>query len=197
MIELRSGERRVEPDSGASLKPSPLSRALLRPKVGINISARLGLLAGSLVTTATSTYGRLGLGSIGAKVLLALECEPIKAVKVCQLVGVDRAAVSRTVQVLTAEGLVSRTEGRGAYLSLTQRGAELCRGIKAVTYEREERLFEGFSPDELELLIDYLRRMALNMPGMTALTADMDQTLGEDIDRLPALLRDGSVAVSA
>jgi DNA-binding MarR family transcriptional regulator len=165
---------------------------LLRPKVGINISARLGLLAGRLVTTATSTYGRLGLGSIGAKVLLALEEEPLKAVKVCQMVGVDRAAVSRTVQALSAEGLISRTEGRGAYLSLTAEGAELCRAIKAVTYEREARLFEGFSAEELDLLVDYLRRMALNMPGMMTLATDMERTLAEDLKDLPAALRPGA-----
>lgn len=167
----------------------PRTPVILRPKVGINISARLGLLAGRLVTTATSTYGRLGLGSIGAKVLLALESDPIKAVTVCQLVGVDRAAVSRTVQALATAGLISRTEGRGAYLSLTDKGAELCRAIKAVTYEREARLFEGFSPDELDLLIGYLRRMALNMPAMTTLATDMEQTLREDLAQLPPPLR--------
>ncbi len=38
-------------------------------------------------------------------------------------------------------------------------------------------------------LIGYLRRMALNMPGMMTLATGMEQTLSEDLEQLPASLR--------
>jgi MarR family transcriptional regulator for hemolysin len=131
-------------------------------QVGITVSARLGLLASRLVTTATATYGQLGLGSIEARVLLVLETQSIKPVKVSQLIEVDGAAVNRTVQMLVARNLVIRSARRDAYLSLTDRGTRLCRAVKAVAQEREKRLFEGFSAEELDTLLDFLHRVRLN-----------------------------------
>jgi DNA-binding MarR family transcriptional regulator len=132
------------------------------PKLGIVISARVGLLAGRMAATASATYARLGLGAIEAKVMLLLADGGLEIARVCEQVSVDRSAVSRTVKALVERGLVSRPPGRGASLTLTPAGLDLCVAVKAVTLEREQRAFEGLCEADLDVLLGYLLRLADN-----------------------------------
>jgi len=158
--------------------------SLSRLNVGIRISARLSLLASRLVMTATATFGRLGLGSVDARVLVVLDCGPVRAVDICQIIGVNRSAVSRAVKMLVARGLVSRTEEKGVCLSLTGDGVRLCRAVKAVTDEREARLLEQFSHEDLDTLLDFLHRLSRNAAAVGLSVSEMEQVEGHDA--LPA-----------
>jgi len=159
---------------------------ILAPRVGIRISAQLGLLSGRLVTTATATYGRLGLGSIEAKVLGELGelgRGSVKSKHICETIGVDRAAVSRTVSSLVARGLVDRIGGRNANLSLTAAGHRLSRSVRDITEEREARLFEDFSDSEIDMTLGYLRRLSLNVTDIALAPGELQKKLAEALDQ--------------
>lgn len=136
---------------------------------GTKISARLGALSVRMVATASATYARMGLGSIEARVLLALGQGPQTSSQIGKLIGVDRAAVCRAVSALLGRDLVLKLDGRARSVRLTPEGAALIEGVNQVAAERERRLLEGFSDEEAALLLGFLGRLMLNAPALTEL----------------------------
>jgi len=98
----------------AAEAPAQPSREGQAVGAGTRISARLGTLSTRLVATASSTWLRVGLGSVEARVLLALGAGPQTSSQVGKLIGVDRAAVCRAVSSLLERDLVLKTDGRPA-----------------------------------------------------------------------------------
>ena len=136
---------------------------------GTKISARLGALSVRMVATAQATYARMGLGSVEARVLLALGSEPQTASQIGKVIGVDRAAVWRAVSSLEERDLVFKQGGPARSVRLTRDGEALIEGIHQVTAERGRRLLEGFSEEEVEALLSVLGRLMLNVPALTEL----------------------------
>jgi len=139
---------------------------------GIVISADLGYLAGRLVATASATYARLGVGSLEAKVLAAIgDGAASTGAQLSRTLGVDPAAVSRTLKALLQAGAVDRSLDVGSGLSLTAKGEALCRAIRLVSEERNRRMIGDLSPADQALLVAYLERLWANMPELAELAA--------------------------
>jgi DNA-binding MarR family transcriptional regulator len=130
---------------------------------GIVISADLGYLAGRLVATASATYSRLGVGSLEAKALAAIgNGEACNGAQLSKVLGVDPAAISRTVKGLLRAGAVERSLEAGSRLSLTARGKVLHGQIRLIAEERMRRLIGDLSPADQALLLSYLERLWAN-----------------------------------
>jgi DNA-binding MarR family transcriptional regulator len=163
MMSRRAGEG---PWPEASEAPSCEGHAV---GPGTKISARLGALAVRLVATASATYARLGLGSVEARVLLALGSGPQTASQIGKVIGVDRAAVCRAVSSLAERDLVLKLDGRARSVRLTAQGEALIENINRVRAERERRLLDGFSEQEAAALLSLLGRLMLNAPALIEL----------------------------
>lgn len=139
---------------------------------GVVISARLGYLAGRLVATASATYARLGVGSLEAKVVeLIGDGMTSSGADIAKVLGIDPAAISRTLKTLVERGAVVRSAEGGVVIALTPRGEVLCRSIRSVSSERMRRLLQGISPSEQALLESYLERVWANSRDLTQLAA--------------------------
>ena len=145
------------------------SEPVKRAALGNKISARLGALSTRMVATASATFARIGVGSVEARVLMALGAGPHTASQVGKLIGVDRAAVCRAAQGLLERGLVLKLDGRARQVMLTPEGADLIETLNRVSAEREKRLLTGFSEKERAAVLGLLGRLMLNIPDLTEL----------------------------
>jgi len=88
--------------------------------------------------------------------------------RICQVIGLDKAAVSRSLRSLEKKELVEirSSSQRSRYLevALTEKGCRLYDRMIKVAFERERRLLADIAPDELEALISMLNRMLRRMP---------------------------------
>ena len=143
------------------------------------IATRVNWLGNRLVTTASATYGQIGLGFLDARLLLLLGRRPdITAARIAEILGVDAAAVSRAVKSLKARKLIAEARGPLRSLSLTDEGWALERQIEKISDEREVRLLRGFSEDEAEHVLNYLQRMLDNMGDVAALADEVSDLIG-------------------
>jgi DNA-binding MarR family transcriptional regulator len=144
-------------------------RAVPGKRRSAQISGALIDLATRLSATASATYARIGLGSIEARVLTVIAAEPQTSAQISKLIGVDRAAVCRSVQALQERDLVLKMDGRTRLVSLTQDGAALIEAIGALSAERERRLLASLAPHEAEAVLAFLGRFMLNVPELVEL----------------------------
>lgn len=123
---------------------------------------------------------RFGVGVIDWRVLSQLAIEPgITGNRICQVIGLDKAAVSRSLRLLERKGLVSAAadprDTRRRSISLTPAGYELHDRIIVVALERERRLLEVLTATETETLRSLLRRLQgrlATMDGDAGMRAD-------------------------
>lgn len=87
------------------------------------------------------------------------------ASKACELMGLDKAAVSRAIASLVAQGcLRSRPQGlRKVEYQVTDKGNKLHDAIYHYAIAREQALLRGLSPAERESLIVLLKKMLANL----------------------------------
>lgn len=75
----------------------------------------------------------------------------------------DKVAVNRACKVLEERGLATRTpnaqDGRSHHLDLTDSGREMHGQIMPLAREMEQRVFAGFSSEELERFSSLLQRV--------------------------------------
>lgn len=148
------------------------------------ITTRVNWLGNRLVTTASATYGQIGLGFLDARLLLLLGRRPeITAARIAEILGVDAAAISRAVKSLKGRRLISEARGPLRALSLTEGGRALWRQIETISEEREKRLLHGFTDDETELALNLLNRMLDNMDEVALLADQVRHLISE---RTPA-----------
>jgi DNA-binding MarR family transcriptional regulator len=108
-----------------------------------------------------------GLGIIEWRVLGVLAGHRgTTAQSICNQIDLDKAAASRSLQVLERRGYVAVTahpkDARKRKLSLTPAGQALHDRMQPISAEREQRLLRGFSEAERELLMNLLRRLYAN-----------------------------------
>jgi DNA-binding MarR family transcriptional regulator len=144
------------------------------------IATRVNWLGNRLVTTASATYGQIGLGFLDARLLLLLGRRPeITAARIAEILGVDAAAVSRAVKSLKARKLIGEARGPLRSLSLTEEGWALGQQIERISDEREVRLLRGFSDEEAEQVLSYLSRMLDNMADVAILAEQVNDLIGQ------------------
>ena len=83
--------------------------------------------------------------------------------------GVEPATVSKVLSRMEGTGLVARRrdprDARSSRVHLTERGRSLREPAYGVWEEAEERMLEGFSPEERALLRRLLARVRENLSG--------------------------------
>lgn len=112
-----------------------------------------------------NTYG---IGAMDWRMLVMLSREPGSSVShASKTMGIDKAAVSRSLQRLQTKGLASPTatgsDERRKDWTLTQQGADLHDRILETALDRQRRLLADFAPDEVQQLNSYLSRILTNL----------------------------------
>jgi len=111
-----------------------------------------------------------GVGIIDWRVMSQLALEPnIMANRISAVIGLDKGAVSRSLQALEKAGLVEVGAGpdpRRRTFALTAEGRASHDRILAVALQREQRLLAGMSLDEVRSLIDLMARMHANVSNL-------------------------------
>lgn len=114
-----------------------------------------------------------GIGITEWRVMAVLAGTPsLNAHHVSAAVGLDKAAVSRSVQVLVKRGFVGMTEdpndSRSRTLVLTPAGLEVHDRIIVLALERERILLSCLTPEEQEAFIAALRKIRAQVPKVNA-----------------------------
>jgi DNA-binding MarR family transcriptional regulator len=129
------------------------------------VPAMLTFLANKLATGASISYRKhFGIGVVEWRLLALLAVEDhITANRICQVIGLDKSAVSRSLQLLEAAGRISgevdTKDARRYTVSLTAKGKALHDRVLKVALERERRLLSDLSPSEVDTLVILLGRM--------------------------------------
>ncbi|TNE63166.1 MarR family winged helix-turn-helix transcriptional regulator [Celeribacter ethanolicus] len=136
----------------------------------------LSLINNRLSWGASQLYLSLfDLGLNEWRILSALRNEPgIQALRVSEMVSMNKSVVSRSTRKLEEEGLaVARLVMGKRLLWLTDEGAKVHDEIIEIAYRREAALLDGFDDKDREMLFALLQRLADNLPKVEQL----DQSL--------------------
>jgi DNA-binding MarR family transcriptional regulator len=116
---------------------------------------------------------RHGLGVIDWRVMASIGAEEgCTAVRICQVVGLDKGAVSRSLALLTARGLVEAS-GRAKPLRMTASGRVVHDAILDLALAREEKLLAGLSAAEIAELVRILHILLGKVPETNAFTQSL------------------------
>ena len=144
------------------------------------IATRINWLGNRLVTSASATYGQIGLGFLDARLVNLLGRRPdITAARISEILGVDAAAVSRAVTTLKGRKLIAEARGPLRALSLTDEGRAVGRHTGRISDEREARLLRGFSEQETEQMLSLLNRLLENMTEVALIAEQITDVIGE------------------
>lgn len=129
------------------------------------VPALVTFLANKLSSGASACYRKhFGVGVVEWRLVALLAVESnITANRICQAIGLDKGAVSRSLKQLEEAGYVAfskdESDGRRMLITLTPSGKCLHDRIIKVALKREELLLGDFSDAELDTLVDLLLRM--------------------------------------
>lgn len=125
----------------------------------------LALLAQRINASASAAYRpQFGVGLTDWRIIALLAAEPwIAPVRIAESTGLDKAAVSRSLQGLREARLVEARRGaatgRRSTLALTAAGLALHDRLIELSRERERRLLADFTGEERAQLQDFVERM--------------------------------------
>jgi DNA-binding MarR family transcriptional regulator len=159
-MSLRSKARRAGPEQRDYTRVS--AHAL---NLDNYVPAYLTFLAGKISNSASATYRpKFGIGITDWRIMALLATEPwISAGRVCDVIGLDKAAVSRSVHSMKSNGIVDvqRTgdEQSRQLIALTRKGLTLHDRVVKLSLARERQLLKSFSAAERKLLLNFLSRM--------------------------------------
>jgi DNA-binding MarR family transcriptional regulator len=129
------------------------------------MSSRLIVLANLLKRGALLRYKRLaGLSSVEFGLVASLgRRPPMSVVRLAEAVGMDKGQISRALAGLVSRKLISRAvnpqDNREVLVCLTRTGLIAHETIVAGAVERNQRLLEQLSRDELVMLLGYIDRL--------------------------------------
>lgn len=129
------------------------------------VPALLNFLSNKLAATASKEYKkRFGVGVLEWRMLSMLAVEDhITANRICQVIGLDKGGVSRSLHKLQqsehVKFEVDPTDARRQVVSLTAKGWKLHDQILTVALKREQILLGGLSQEEIKTLIGLLRHL--------------------------------------
>lgn len=156
-MSLRSKARRPGPQA-----PDTARISMHALDLDNYVPAYLTFLAGKISNSASATYRpKFGVGITDWRIMALLATEPwITAGRICDVIGLDKAAVSRSVREMKKSGIVEADEDQYRQaIALTRKGLALHDRIVKLSLERERRLLSSFSTAERKLLINFLSRM--------------------------------------
>jgi len=136
------------------------------PTVALNFAAN------RFTRSAARLYQReFGIGAMDWRMLVMLTRAPgCNVAEASETIGIDKAAVSRSLARLEgaglAEAVVNRPDARRREWSLTPKGKDLHDRILKVALARQKRLLQGFSVAEVEQFNDFLARFLDNLEAM-------------------------------
>ena len=131
--------------------------------------ALLTFLANKLTVGANALYReKFGVGVTEWRVMALLAIEaPIPAARICQVIGLDKAPVSRCLAALEQAGLVrvklDGADARRRPVALTAAGRKLHDRIIKLALEREARLLACLNAAERRTLLALLNRLHANL----------------------------------
>lgn len=126
----------------------------------------------SIVKIERTEMAKYGLKGPHANCLLALERYPegITSARLCEICEKDKAAISRTLGELEAEGLVCREQAEGkryrANIRLTEQGEEIAKGVKNLVHLAVSKASEGYDPENRQTFVRVLNLLADNLQNM-------------------------------
>ncbi|GGO76437.1 transcriptional regulator [Marinobacterium nitratireducens] len=129
------------------------------------VPALVTSLANKLSSGASACYRKhFGVGVVEWRLLAMLAVETnITANRICQVIGLDKAAVSRSLKQLEESGHVlfskDLEDGRRVLVALTPEGKCLHDRILKVALQRERLLLGDFTDEECDALVNLLLRM--------------------------------------
>jgi DNA-binding MarR family transcriptional regulator len=139
--------------------------------------AYLVWVANKLSSGASQTYLRLfgvGVETWRCLVLLAIH-NSIAAQQVSQVMGMDKASVSRCFKLMQAKGLIvmglDAFDGRVRIATLTPKGRALHDQILDLALERERALLSVLDESDRQTLLRLLKRLHENLPAVELATA--------------------------
>jgi DNA-binding MarR family transcriptional regulator len=140
------------------------------------VTAYFVWIANKLTRGASQHY--LNLFGVGSEVwrcmvLLAIH-DTISAQQVSQIIGMDKASVSRCFKQMAAKKLIAlelnAADGRIRLASLTLHGRHVHDQILGIALARECALVQVLSTDEIDTLLGLLKRMHENLPAVELAT---------------------------
>lgn len=124
-------------------------------------------LSNKVSSSASALYHeRFGISVTEWRVLAYFKIHPwTTASTACELMGLDKAAVSRAIAGLLERGsLESRPQGlRKIEYRVTPEGGKLHNAVYRLAMAREQALLQGIDEQERDLLIALLKRMLDNL----------------------------------
>src|SRR3974390_2800763 len=156
-MSLRSKARRPGPQALDSTRRS--ERAL---DLDHYVPAYLTYLSGKISSSASAAYRpQFGVGIPDWRIMALLANEPwITAGRICDVIGLDKAAVSRSVREMKRADIVETGDNPYRQLiALTRKGLALHDRIVRLSLARERHLLKDFSAAERKQLINFLARM--------------------------------------
>lgn len=129
------------------------------------VPALITFIANKLTHGSSSLYRKhFGIGVIEWRCMALLAIEPwIAPGRFSQVIGLDKAAVSRSIRTLQDLGLVevraNSQRSRFLEIALTGEGQKLHDRIIQLAFERERRLLADLTEAERETLISALNKM--------------------------------------
>lgn len=132
---------------------------------GQSIAYLLGAISNILSSDGSRFYRRYyGIGLAEWRLMWVLGIEPqITARRASEIMGLDKAAVSRAVAGLERRGLLRATsdpaDNRQRLIALSPAGCELYRKAIVVSRERQRRLLAALADEEQQALAALLRRL--------------------------------------
>lgn len=111
--------------------------------------------------------GQYGFNIAAARVLdTLLSLGPTRAGKLCKLTGIDNSTLSHLLKKLENLEYIERArlknDNRSVIVTLTPSGEDVAAFVASLSNENEDILLDGFSPDDVRLLKDLLRRVLSN-----------------------------------
>jgi DNA-binding MarR family transcriptional regulator len=108
-------------------------------------------------------------------VLLAIE-GPWSAQRICKVIGMDKASVSRVLKSMQKRGLITigldAQDGRLRMATITEAGLQLHNQILGLALARETAFLAVLTLHEQAQLTDFLKRLHDNLPAVEKATAD-------------------------
>ena len=143
------------------------------------MSSRLMVLANLLKRGAILRYKRLaGLSSVEFGLVASLgRRPPMSVVRLAEAVGMDKGQISRALAELVSRKLVAKAvnprDNRETLVSLTRTGLAAHDAIVAGALERNQRLLEQLSREEVALLLGHIDRLTEIAAEMLATEKDL------------------------
>lgn len=138
----------------------------------------LGAISNLLSIGGSQLYRRaFKLGLTEVRLMWVLAVEPcIPASRAAEIMGMDKAAISRAVATLDRRKLVriapDPRDSRQRILELSAEGRRLQDRIMVISRERARRLLSPFSREEIRVLASLLHRMHAHAPSVNAFDPD-------------------------